>query len=122
MQGPAAEGANTISDVLAALSNGPTGAPPSAEARIKLLERRMTGGASSRQCSNLPQMLRSRRSRRGRFAAASDWLSPGCAGGRMGAQLSPRNLQRGSFAKMPQREVTADSGQQNISGNHSRFS
>ena len=46
-----------------------------------------------------------------------------CAGGRVGAQLSPRNLQQGSFAKMPQREVTADSGQHNISGsNHSRSS
>jgi len=42
LPGAATENA-TVSEMLAALSNGHSGAPHSAEARIKLLERRMTG-------------------------------------------------------------------------------
>ena len=44
LPGAATENANTVADMLSAFSNGHSGAPPSAEARIKLLERRMTGG------------------------------------------------------------------------------
>ena len=44
LPGAATENATVVSDMLAALSNGHSGAPHSAEARIKLLERRMTGG------------------------------------------------------------------------------
>jgi len=43
LPGAATENATVVSDMLAALSNGHSGAPHSAEARIKLLERRMTG-------------------------------------------------------------------------------
>jgi len=38
----------------------------------------------------------------------------------VGAPLSPRNLQHGSFAKMPRSEAPADSGHQNANDNVSR--
>jgi hypothetical protein len=78
MQAAAADGVSAISDVLAALSNGPTGAPASAEARIKLLERRMTGGDAGQRslllrCRRAPCAMQDSIS-----MMLTDWLRARC--------------------------------------------